>query len=178
MGRRDIPECTGSRCGGERPSQRRPVATSTRRAHLRERIERLCRSADDDRSLRLSVLAEVRRAVPFDAHVWVVTDPRTWVGCAPLADVPCPLELPRLIRLTYVTDVNRRTGLLSRFGIVDVASMSCVEPLRVMGLSRAVEVGVRATLRRGGTRGAGRAERAADDRAPGLPGPDLRDPPT
>ncbi|MBW3651159.1 MAG: helix-turn-helix transcriptional regulator [Actinobacteria bacterium] len=41
----------------------------------------------------------------------MLTDPETEVGCAPLADVPCLPELPRLIRLKYLTTVNRWTGL-------------------------------------------------------------------
>jgi DNA-binding CsgD family transcriptional regulator len=77
--------------------------------------------------------------------VWLLTDPQTGVGCAPLADVPCLPELPALIRLKYQTTVNRWTDLTtpvgclsdvgdrrrslvwremqSRFGVVDVASV-------------------------------------------------------
>lgn len=39
----------------------------------------------------------------------VVTDPRSWVGSSPLADVPCLPVLPALIRRKYATDVNRWT---------------------------------------------------------------------
>ncbi|MEU4602984.1 helix-turn-helix transcriptional regulator [Kribbella sp. NPDC023972] len=49
--------------------------------------------------------------MPFDAYAWLLADPETSVGTAPLADVPCLAELPRLIRLKYVTDVNRWTAL-------------------------------------------------------------------
>jgi DNA-binding CsgD family transcriptional regulator len=49
--------------------------------------------------------------VPFDAYVWLLTDPVTSVGASPLADVPCLPELPKLIRLKYATAVNRWTGL-------------------------------------------------------------------
>ena len=61
--------------------------------------------------MRLAVLEEIRRAVGFDAYSWLLTDPETEVGCAPLADVPCLPELPRLIRLKYLTPVNRWTRL-------------------------------------------------------------------
>jgi DNA-binding CsgD family transcriptional regulator len=61
--------------------------------------------------LRLTLLEEIRRAVPFDAYAWVLTDPETAVGSSPLADVPFLPELPRLIRLKYLTDVNRWTRL-------------------------------------------------------------------
>lgn len=51
--------------------------------------------------------------VDFDAYVWLLTDPETSVGSAPLADVPGPLLrlLPRLIALKYLTKVNRWTTL-------------------------------------------------------------------
>lgn len=77
----------------------------------RERITRLCASATDGRALRLSVLDELRRAIGFDAYAWLLTDPETTVGCAPLADVPCLPELPTLIRLKYLTALNRWTTL-------------------------------------------------------------------
>ncbi len=46
----------------------------------------------------------------FDAFAWLLTDPETEVGSAPVAEVPCLHELPRLIRLKYLTPVNRWTG--------------------------------------------------------------------
>ena len=49
--------------------------------------------------------------VRFEAYSWLLTDPETEVGSAPLADVPCLPELPRLIRLKYLTPLNRWTGL-------------------------------------------------------------------
>ncbi len=82
-----------------------------RRARAIDRIEALCDATDDLRTLRLSLLEEIRRAVPFEAYAWLLTDPETEVGCAPVADVPCLPELPRLIRLKYLTPINRWTGL-------------------------------------------------------------------
>lgn len=61
--------------------------------------------------MRLALLDEIRGAVRFDAYAWMLTDPETEVGCAPLADVPCLPELPRLIRLKYLTPINRWTHL-------------------------------------------------------------------
>lgn len=107
---------------------------------------RTCAAAEDARSLRLSVLYELRRVVGFDAYAWLLTDPETTVGCAPLADVPCLSELPRLIRLKYLTETNRWTSLngpallhdatsgelsrsllwrdlLAGYGVVDIASV-------------------------------------------------------
>jgi DNA-binding CsgD family transcriptional regulator len=80
-------------------------------AGLRERAERVCGERLDARALRLRLLEEIGRFVAFDAHVWVLTDPETSVGSAPLAAVPALAELPRLIRLRYLTPVNRWTTL-------------------------------------------------------------------
>lgn len=77
----------------------------------RERVVRVCSSAADARTLRLELLDEIRRVIGFDAHAWLLTDPGTSVGSAPLADVPCLSELPRLILLKYVTALNRWTAL-------------------------------------------------------------------
>ena len=84
----------------------------------RGRIERLCLSTLDERSLRAEVLTELKRAMDFDAYVWLLTDPVTTVGSAPLADVPCLPQLPALIKLKYLTTVNRWTSLGQRQGPV------------------------------------------------------------
>jgi len=87
-----------------------------------ERVIRACASHDDARSLRLAVLEEIRRIVGFDAYAWLLTDPDTEVGAAPLADVPCLPELPRLIRLKYLTTVNRWTLLNAPVGFLRTAT--------------------------------------------------------
>jgi DNA-binding CsgD family transcriptional regulator len=122
-------------------------------AAMRDRVERTCAADGDARALRLHLLEEIRRAVPFDAYVWVLTDPETQVGGAPLADVPCFPELPRLIRLRYLTALNRWTaladppvallseatrgdlarsslwrGLLYRYDVADVVSVAFRDP--------------------------------------------------
>jgi DNA-binding CsgD family transcriptional regulator len=76
-----------------------------------DRVRRIGAAGADARTLRLALLPELRAAVDFDAYAWVLTDPETEVGCAPLADVPSLAELPRLIRLRYLTAVNRWTEL-------------------------------------------------------------------
>jgi DNA-binding CsgD family transcriptional regulator len=122
------------------------VAGRSALTRSRERVEQICDSTSDARDLRLRLVDEIRRAVPFDAYAWLLTDPETSVGTSPLADVPCLPELPSLIRLKYLTDLNRWTRLrrpvallgeasggdlsrslvwrelLHRFGVVDVAS--------------------------------------------------------
>ena len=80
-------------------------------ARARDSIARLCRGDADARALRLEALAAIRRAVGFDAYAWLITDPETSVGSAPLADVPCLPQLPQAIRLKYLTAVNRWTSL-------------------------------------------------------------------
>ena len=74
-------------------------------------MERICKQRIDERSLRISLLDEIRSVVPYDAYSWLLTDPETEVGCSPIADVPCLPELPRLIRLKYLTEINRWTQL-------------------------------------------------------------------
>ncbi len=77
----------------------------------RESVLQICHSQADARALRLEVLTAIRRVVWFDAYAWLITDPETSVGSSPLADVPCLPELPQLIRLKYLTTINRWTGL-------------------------------------------------------------------
>ena len=87
------------------------VASSVAYARERERVLRICDAAGEVRTLRLELLEAIRRVVGFDAYAWLVTDPETSVGCAPLADVPCLAQLPQLIRLKYLTTINRWTTL-------------------------------------------------------------------
>jgi DNA-binding CsgD family transcriptional regulator len=113
-----------------------------------ERIDLICRRHDDERALRVAVLAELRTAIPFDAFAWLLTDPVTCVGSSPFAEVPVLSDLPLVIRAKYLTTVNRWTSLapgvaatlvgsstversgsdrwcsmLSAYGVCDVASV-------------------------------------------------------
>ncbi|MDD9380995.1 helix-turn-helix transcriptional regulator [Streptomyces sp. ZAF1911] len=120
------------------------MADSAAYARSHARVVRLCAAAGDSRDLRLRLLDELRATVGFDAYAFLLTDPETSVGCAPIADFPNLPELPRLIRLKYLTEVNRWTTLegvarlsehqgpsrsllwrelLSGHGVRDVASM-------------------------------------------------------
>jgi DNA-binding CsgD family transcriptional regulator len=98
------------------------VASSAAYSRARGRVSRICDSACDDRTLRLELLDAIRRVAGFDAYAWLVTDPETSVGSAPLADVPCLPELPVLIRLKYLTTVNRWTALRGRVGLLAEAT--------------------------------------------------------
>jgi DNA-binding NarL/FixJ family response regulator len=125
------------------------VASTWARTRARERIAALGAAGLKDRDLRRQVLAVLREVIGFGAYVWLLTDPVTAVGAAPLAEVPCITELPALIKAKYATPVNRWTALqlqaspaglltdvvdgdlarsyvwrevMSRYGIGDVAS--------------------------------------------------------
>lgn len=95
-------------------AQARLVAESWARARARERIGAVVSQSADPKRLRLHVLAVLREVIDFDAYVWLLTDPVTTVGTAPLADVPCLPELPALIKAKYSTPVNRWTDLQLR----------------------------------------------------------------
>jgi DNA-binding CsgD family transcriptional regulator len=94
------------------------AVSPTAQARVVERVTRVCRAHDDARSLRLALLDELRAAIGFDAYAWLLADPETEVGSAPLADVPCLPELPRLIRLKYLTTINRWTRLEGAVGLL------------------------------------------------------------
>ena len=87
-----------------------------------ERIVRVCNAVCDARALRLRLLDDVQRLVPFDAYAWLLTDPETTVGSAPLAAVPCLPQLPSLIRLKYLTEVNRWTRLAGPVALLHEAT--------------------------------------------------------
>ena len=79
-----------------------------------DRIERTCQLHDTAKVLREKLLADIRATVPFDGHVFALTDPVSRVATSPLADVPGLAwpRLPDLIRWRYLTRINRWTDLL------------------------------------------------------------------
>jgi DNA-binding CsgD family transcriptional regulator len=80
---------------------------------LVEQVNVLCRGGLTAKELREQVLARVRPFVPFDAHVWLLTDPVTRVGTSPLATVPTPRdELPRVIQYRYLSRPGRWCDLM------------------------------------------------------------------
>ncbi|RAX47658.1 LuxR family transcriptional regulator [Arthrobacter sp. AQ5-06] len=76
-----------------------------------ERIRLIGDSAPDHHSLRTAVPAELGRVLPSSAFVWPLSDPLTATGMSPVARIPCPDELPLLIRLKYLTLAGRWTQL-------------------------------------------------------------------
>lgn len=87
------------------------MSPSTSYARALERVARVCDAHDESRALRSAIVDEMRRVLGFEAYVWVLTDPETEVGASPLADIPSTLSVPRVIRLKYLTSVNRWTEL-------------------------------------------------------------------
>nr|WP_167218282.1 helix-turn-helix transcriptional regulator [Kribbella shirazensis] len=83
-------------------------------------MERLCSGELDAKVLRERALTELRRVVPFDGHVWALTDPVSRVGTSPLADVPGVswAELPGLVRARYAGVGTRWTDLLDSGAVV------------------------------------------------------------
>ncbi len=98
------------------------MVTPATHARAAERILDICRAPSDALLLQLAILDELRRVINFDAYAWLLTDPHTEVGSAPLADVPSVADLPRLIRLKYLTAVNRWTALASTVGLLRTAT--------------------------------------------------------
>lgn len=85
-----------------------------------ENLERTVRSACAEelpaKALQVRILEAVRRHVPYDGHVFALTDPTTLVATSPHADVPMlPWErLPETIRWRYLTELNRVDTLVGR----------------------------------------------------------------
>src|SRR5215218_1829711 len=84
------------------PRTVRGVPAKTPAARLVERIERRCRDGGHERVLRMAFLDEMRSRVGADWYAWLLTDPVTEVGSAPLAHVPSLTDLPGLIRAKYL----------------------------------------------------------------------------
>lgn len=92
---------------------------------MSEAVRRRCRDhTGDERDLRVALLGDLRALVPFDFHVWLLIDPETEVGTAPLAAVPDRLgaALPATIRHRYLTQVNRWDTMTSAVESLDRAT--------------------------------------------------------
>ena len=112
-----------------------------------DRVERLCASDLDAKALRERVLAAVRPVVPFDGHVWVLTDPVTCVGTAPLADLPGLAwpDLPGLVQRRYLGVDSLDRPASSRYAGQHVPDRvgrgsdgGVLGPVRVLGVARPV----------------------------------------
>jgi DNA-binding NarL/FixJ family response regulator len=98
------------------------MASAWAKIRARERIVVLGEAGLDDRDLRRQVLTALGEVIAFDFFAWLLTDPVTAVGAAPLAEVPRVGELPALIKAKYATPVNRWTSLLRQASPVRLLS--------------------------------------------------------
>ena len=87
------------------------MARPAARGLTREAVDRLGAKQTDSRAFRAEVLDHLRRVVGFDWYAWVLTDPVTEVGVDPLAHLPELTVLPAVVRLKYLTALNRWTSL-------------------------------------------------------------------
>jgi DNA-binding NarL/FixJ family response regulator len=87
------------------------MVLADRHRRVAERVAEVCLLPGDARTLRLQVLELLAETLGYDAFAWLLTDPETAVGASPIADVPCLPRLPELIRLKYLTPVNRWTTM-------------------------------------------------------------------
>lgn len=87
------------------------MASTWAQTRAADRVAELAAAGLGDRELRRQVIGVLGDVIGFDAYVWLLTDPVTAVGTAPLAEVPCIGELPALIKAKYATPLNRWTAL-------------------------------------------------------------------
>lgn len=91
------------------------------------RVERACAADYPDRELRARLVAILHERLPFDGHMFAMTDPVTGVASSPHATVPMlpwP-ELPGLILTGHLTtDRAAWHGHLARFGVTDTAHVT------------------------------------------------------
>ncbi|GAA4096335.1 LuxR C-terminal-related transcriptional regulator [Nocardioides kongjuensis] len=91
------------------------------------RVERTCAADCSDRELRERLVALLRERLPFEGHMFAMTDPVTGVASSPHATVPMlpwP-ELPGLVRTRHLTPERTAWNTyLSRFGVTDTAHVA------------------------------------------------------
>ena len=87
-------------------------------------VDRLGSRPTDSRAFRAEVLERLRRSLGFDWFAWVLTDPGTTVGVDPLAELPDLGALRTVVRLKYLTAVNRWTSLADASSLGDRAEAS------------------------------------------------------
>jgi DNA-binding CsgD family transcriptional regulator len=98
-------------------------------AGVLDRVERLCREPLDARTLRGQVVEVLHRSLPFDGHVWPLTDPVTGVGTSPHAEVPMlpwP-DLPRLVRNRYVDPEHAWREQVAALGVRDTTTVALTD---------------------------------------------------
>ncbi|MEO7446864.1 MAG: helix-turn-helix transcriptional regulator [Humibacillus sp.] len=94
---------------------------------LAERLSALRHEELTDRALRAEQLRLIAERIPFDGHVFAMTDPSTGVITSPHATVPMVPrnDLPALIRRRYAAGgVSQWGSILSEFGVSDAVSVA------------------------------------------------------
>jgi DNA-binding CsgD family transcriptional regulator len=96
------------------------------------RVERVCSQDLSDRPLRERLVALLAERLPFDGHVFALTDPVTGVGSSPHATVPMlPWdELPDLLRRRYLCFSDDRAqwhDWLAHLGVTDTLFVSLAD---------------------------------------------------
>lgn len=83
---------------------------------LLRQVQAACAEQLPAKALQVRILDLLRPHVPYDGHVFALTDPATQVGTSPHADVPMlPWErLPETIRWRYLTLLNRVDTLVGQ----------------------------------------------------------------
>jgi DNA-binding CsgD family transcriptional regulator len=102
---------------GRRAGSLSAVAGTWAQTAARERIAAIAAAAGGSRQLRRQALEVLGGQLGFDGYVWLLTDPVTTVGAAPLAHLPGladMAQLPAIIRAKYATPANRWTTLAAR----------------------------------------------------------------
>lgn len=110
---------------GVRATASRPYARRVQTTGVIDRVERICREPLDARALREQVVDVLRRHVPFDGHVWPLTDPVSGVATSPHAEVPMLAwpDLPRLVRNRYVDPERAWREQVAGLGVRDTTTV-------------------------------------------------------
>ena len=95
------------------PAYSGPMPGSAARSRARDRIVRIARSSIDLDSMRLEVIAELRRAIGFVSWCWPLMDPEAVLPTTALFDLEFSDALPRLLLLEERPDeVNTKRRLV------------------------------------------------------------------
>lgn len=105
-------------------------------------VEGLCRAGLDERSLRIRLVQLLAAEIPHTSYVFLLTDPVTCVGAAPIASIEgLGFErLPTLILAKYLTELNRWTNLKQPATLVGATSGDLGRSLVWRQVQRAIGV--------------------------------------
>jgi DNA-binding CsgD family transcriptional regulator len=90
------------------------MASELQSSRCRDRLDALSASSLDCDSLRLEVVAELRRTIGFDRWCWPLADPQTLLPGSGLAEHNYGTGVPRSLALEYSTDSFAAKHVLAR----------------------------------------------------------------